>query len=77
MKIIKGNSFINGDNFHYAIVDKYDGEYDLEINGFFSNLDNAKEAFDMIKNKFPEAVIVNDNYDFYSDIIFNDDIDWI
>lgn len=77
MKIIKGNSSINGDNFHYAIVDKYDGGYDLEINGFFDNLNNAKEAFEIIKNKFSHIDVVNDNYDFYSDIIFNDDIDWI
>lgn len=74
--IIKGKKVIKGEEFNYVIKD-VDGGFDLEVNGYFANIEEASLAFDMVKDAHSEFAFVSDNYDFYSDIIFNDDLPWV
>lgn len=80
MAILSEGSINNQDHeFHYLLRSNYSGEIEIEIAGGFASLELAAMAFKTvygIASALGHDTITHDNFSFFRDIIFNDDLPW-
>lgn len=76
MNIFKGKIQSEQMDFMFVVRKNAEDMYVAEVNGYMDSIAIAEEAFAIVHQiaAIQGIVIVKDNFDFYRDIIFNDDI---